>query len=330
MKMLADELEVRPQTLITDRIDKITKIADAYMGEVLPAPKSVKIELTQRCNYRCSFCALNMRESSTSDIDMDLFKRITREMREAGVEEIGVFYIGESFTVLTRLVEAITYLKKTISMPYVFLTTNGSLANPAAVAKVMAAGLDSLKWSITSSDPEEFAKIVGVKSELFWQSLDNLRAARELRDQFGYKTRLYASSIRYDDEQQAKMAPMIERWVIPFVDQHYWLPLYSFADYTGVKTQQMGYKPTPGNRGRIGALRDPLPCWCVFTEGHVCATGMLSACGFDATGRFSMADLKTVDFMTGWNSLDFQKLRRAHLNKDVAGTECENCVLYTG
>ena len=28
MKMLADELEVRPQTLITDRIDKITKIAD--------------------------------------------------------------------------------------------------------------------------------------------------------------------------------------------------------------------------------------------------------------------------------------------------------------
>lgn len=316
--------------MITERIDKITKISDEYMGEVLPAPKSVKIEITQRCNYRCSFCALTMREEPPKDLNMDLFKRITREMREAGVEEIGVFYIGESFTVLNRLVECIEYLKKTVNMPYVFLTTNGSLANPAAVQKVMAAGLDSLKWSITSSDPEEFSKIVGVKSELFWRSLDNLRSAKELRNRFGYKTKLYASSIRYDDKQQAKMQPMIDEWVAPYVDQHYWLPLYSFADATGVKTQEMGYKPTPGNRGRIGALRDPLPCWCVFTEGHVCADGHLSACGFDATGRFGMADLNETDFMSGWNSISFQNLRRAHLKKDVTGTECEHCVLYTG
>ena len=316
--------------MITERIDKITKIGPEYMAEVLPAPKSVKIEITQRCNYRCSFCALTMREEPPKDLDMALFKRITREMREMGVEEIGVFYIGESFTVLRRLVECITFLKRELKMPYVFLTTNGSLAHPAAVAQVMKAGLDSLKWSITSCNPEEFSQIVGVKQALFWQSLDNLRAAKALRDEFGYKTKLYASSIKYDDEQQAKMEPMIAEWVRPFVDQHYWLPLYSFADATGVKTQEMGYKPTPGNRGRVGALRDPLPCWCVFTEGHVTAEGMLSACGFDATARFSMANLNEVSFAEGWNSVTFQELRRAHLKKDVAGTECENCVLYTG
>ena len=316
--------------LITDRIDQITEISNERLGEILAAPKSVKIELTQRCNYRCTFCALTMREAPPLDFDMNLFRRITREMRDAGVEDVGVFYIGESFTVLKRLVEAITYLKKELAMPYVFLTTNGSLAHPAAVAQVMKAGLDSLKWSITSCNPAEFSQIVGVKPELFHQSLDNLRAAWELRNEFGYKTKLYASSIKYDDAQQAKMEPMISEWVRPFVDQHYWLPLYSFADATGVKTQEMGYKPTPGNRGRIGALRDPLPCWCVFTEGHVTAEGMLSACGFDALGRFSMADLHNMSFMQGWNSLDFQELRRAHLKKDVSGTECQDCVLYTG
>jgi hypothetical protein len=36
--------------LITDRIDAITKITEKYLGTILPAPKSVKIELTANCN----------------------------------------------------------------------------------------------------------------------------------------------------------------------------------------------------------------------------------------------------------------------------------------
>ena len=315
---------------ITDRIDKITKIKPEYMGEVLPAPKSVKIELTQRCNYRCSFCALSKRESSTTDLDFDLFKRITTEMREAGVEEIAPFYIGESFVDPKRLVAAISWLKADLKTPYVFLTTNGSLSNPEVVESCMKAGLDSLKFSVTSADEDDFKEIIRVSPKLFHKALNNIKQARLVRDRGGYSTRLYASSIKYHGDQQARMEAVLDHHVIPYVDQHYWLPLYSFADGTGQDTIKMGYKPTPGNTGRIGASRDPLPCWCVFTEGHVDAMGHLSACGFDATNRFSMADLNEVSFMDGWNSIAFQKLRKAHLKKDVTGTECENCVLYTG
>jgi hypothetical protein len=39
-----------------------------------------------------------------------------------------------------------------------------------------------------------------------------------------------------------------------------------------------------------------------------------------------MADLNKVSFEVGWNSVDFQKLREAHLNEDVTGTPCESCV----
>jgi hypothetical protein len=75
-------------------------------------------------------------------------------------------------------------------------------------------------------------------------------------------------------------------------------------------------------------LRDPLPCWSAFTEGHLRADGGLSACCFDSDGRFTMANLNEVSFMEGWNSLKFQELRKAHLAKDVTGTICESCVLY--
>jgi mRNA-degrading endonuclease toxin of MazEF toxin-antitoxin module len=49
--------------------------------------------------------------------------------------------------------------------------------------------------------------------------------------------------------------------------------------------------PTAGNQGRVGALRKPLPCWSLFTEGHVTHDGRLSACCFDHDGRFEMGDL---------------------------------------
>ena len=100
---------------ITDRIDNITRIPAAYQKAELPAPKSVKIEISPRCNYRCGFCALRTREVQPKwDMDFGLFKRVTREMREAGVEEIGVFYLGESFMNPRLLVDCIRYLKRAL------------------------------------------------------------------------------------------------------------------------------------------------------------------------------------------------------------------------
>ena len=64
---------------ITDRIDNTTKIPPQYLKAALPAPRSVKIEISPRCNYRCGFCALRTREVQPKwDMDFELFKRVTR------------------------------------------------------------------------------------------------------------------------------------------------------------------------------------------------------------------------------------------------------------
>lgn len=271
---------------------------------------------------------MQFREKSTTDLDWDLFKRITKEMREAGVVEIAPFYIGESFVDPKRLVAAIRWLKEDLETPYVFLTSNGSLCHPDIVEEVFKAGLNSLKFSVTSASEKDFKEVVRVSPRFFHKALENIKQAREIRDRGGYKTRLYASSIKYHGEQEARMQSLLDEHVIPYVDQHYWLPLYTFGAMTQHTTEDMNYKPTPGNMGRIGALRDPLPCWCVFTEGHVCADGMLSACGFDATSKYTVADLNKQSFMEAWHSASFQDLRMAHVRKDVKGTVCEDCALY--
>ncbi len=314
---------------ITERIDNITKIPPRYQAATLPAPTSVKIEISPRCNYRCGFCALRTREAQPKwDMDFGLFKRITREMRDAGVEEIGVFYLGESFMNPRLLVDCIAWLKGELAVPYVFLTSNASMAFPEAVEACMKAGLDSLKWSVNAADQQQFEKIMGVAGRLFHTSLENIASAWSVRSGGGHRTGLYASSIRYDGAQQEKMAALLAARVRPFVDQHYWLPLYSMGAFATQREAELGYRPTAGNQGRMGALREPLPCWSAFTEGHVTAEGRLSACCFDATSHWTMGDLNNVSFMDAWNSPSFVQLRAAHLKRDVRGTVCENCLAY--
>jgi organic radical activating enzyme len=233
--------------MITSRIDAITKIPDSHMGPIIPAPKSCKIEITAECNYRCSFCVKSIQPDS-STMDRALYSRVIRELREAGVEELGLFYIGESFT-CRWLPDAIREAKA-VGFPYTFLTTNGSIAYPDRVKACMEAGLDSLKFSLNFDTPDQLNTIAQVSGANWARAIDNLKAARKIRDEGGYKCGLYASSIAFDGAQGEKMREVVKD-IEPFVDEAYWLPLYGMSG----ASKANGWKPQPGNPGRLDAMR---------------------------------------------------------------------------
>jgi len=305
-------------------------MTDEYSKEVLPAPKSVKIELTGRCNFNCAFCARSMRLRDQKDMDFDLFKRLALEMKEAGVEELGLFYLGESMMV-KWLPDAIRFAKEEAGYEYVFLTTNASLSTPERVRACLEAGLDSLKFSLNYADEDQFVEIARVKKTIYGKMIANIKASRTVRDEVeaenGHRCGLYGSYIQYDGAQAEKMQAAVDD-LTPFLDEIYALPLYSQADFVAEAEEERGWAVTAGNRGRIGALTAPIPCWAAFTEGHITWDGKLSACCFDHDGRFHMGDLTTESFMDAWNSEKFQALRKAHLAKNVCGTVCEKCVAY--
>ncbi len=315
---------------ITERIDAITKIPENALCTTPPIPRSVKIELTARCNFNCSFCASRQRLRPQGDMDPELYARLVGEMRSEGVEELGLFYLGESF-LAPWLASAVWYAKKVVGYPYVFLTTNGSLATPERVEACMINGLDSLKFSFNYADVHQFEKVARVKPRLYDDMLQNIKAAWHVRayveHRTGHHCGLYASYILYDGEQGERMAEEVEA-IRPYVDEVYALPLYSQAALIDEAIGREDWTPLAGNPGRVGALRTPVPCWSAFTEGHVTFDGVLSACCFDHDGRFHMGDLTTTPFAEAWQSEKFQVLRAAHLKKDLVGTACEVCVAY--
>ncbi len=310
---------------ITERVDAITHIGETRRTACPPAPKSVKIELTARCNYRCSFCATGQKLRVKSDMSRDFYLRILEELKAIGVEEIGVFYLGESF-LLPWLPQAIRDAKEA-GFDYVFLTTNGSLATPERVQACLEAGLDSLKFSLNYADAEQFVSVARVKGRYFDAMIENVKAARRIRDENGFDCGLYASYISYDGDQGARMESLMAE-LSPYLDEFYALPLYSQADLVAADGTSRGWRVRGGNPGRADAIRPPVPCWSLFTEGRISYDGHLSACCFDHDGRFRMGDLNAVSFMQAWHSEPFQALRAAHLTGDVRDTVCNGCVSY--
>jgi hypothetical protein len=187
----------------------------------------------------------------------------------------------------------------------------------------MKAGLDSLKFSINFSDEKQLEDVAGVSGRFWKKAINNLKSARHIRDENDFKCGLYASSIAFDGEQGQKMKAVMAE-IEPYVDEAYWLPLFGM----GGASKEAGMKPSQGNPGRLGAMREPLPCWSVFTEAHITASGKLAACcfGTGSDNDLVMADLTKVSFSAGWNSVAFQELRKAHLLKDVSKTPCGECM----
>lgn len=310
---------------ITEKIDNITLVDDKWRHAILPAPPSAKLELTAACNYKCKYCIKSIRPDSRT-MDRAEFSRIIRELRDAGTVEIAPFYIGESF-LCPWLHEAIAEMRE-VGFPYIFLTTNGSACSEKKLRAVMEAGLNSLKFSLNFSDEQQFTEIAQTDSRYFRKAIEMVKVARRVRDEGGYDCGIFASSIQYDGEQGERMQAVLDE-VAPYLDEPpYFLPLFNMSG----ASLNAGMKPLPGNPGRVGCMRPPLPCWAVSKELHLTCDLRLSACCF-GTGidddSLTMANLGEVSVMSGWNSVQFQELRKAHLRGDVTGTGCERCVAAT-
>lgn len=311
---------------ITQRIDATTEIPHAYRADVIPAPQSFKWELTDVCNYKCSMCGIRGREvAGKSTTDLELFRQGAEDMFRAGVKEAGLFFIGESTIAPATLIEA-TKICKRIGYEYIFLTTNGSLMTPMLFGELASAGLTSLKFSINAADEKQFREVMGVKPALYEKALTNLKDCFELRNAKGYACRIYASSIKFDGEQQERMEKLLNERVRPYCDEHYFLPLFSeMQSPSAEKNKARGWKANAGNVGRLDKMRDALPCWSVFREAHIRVDGSMSACCFGYDDTFDCANIKD-GFMAGWNGEKYRALRKKHLSGDVHGTPCEECI----
>jgi MoaA/NifB/PqqE/SkfB family radical SAM enzyme len=281
---------------ITRSIDHTTQLKPMSecigpKGEYKPGvAKSLKMSITDDCNYGCLFCGRD-KWAESRVVDPNFVIDIGRQALEMGITKFGVFFDGESTLHPDILVKCIRGLKE-IGMPYVFLTTNGAALTEKNARAILEAGINSIKFSFNANF-EQFPELTGCGVGVLRKALANLKKLREIRDSGNFDCGIYASSIVFNKDQPKKMYPFLQEYVYPHVDEHYWLDEYSMGGEDAVENMQGIGEPIRGNSGRHGEVRPAMPCWAVFNALHVTLDGKLYSCCFPTNqDGHIMADLK--------------------------------------
>lgn len=117
--------------------------------------ETVFIELSNQCNFRCSFCPIHVSRRKPGRMDLALFKHIIADIRRHQItRRVGFHLLGEPL-LHPQAAEAIRCAKAHGLTTE--LSTNGGLLNRERAHRLMDAGLDLLSVSLETTVPEEHA-----------------------------------------------------------------------------------------------------------------------------------------------------------------------------
>lgn len=306
------------QKRVSQRVDEHTHIPDSKLTTNPTFPDAIKIEITARCNYNCSFCATKTSKRKLGDIDKNFLFRILKEAKSIGVKEIGMFLLGESF-LIKELANYIEYAKKEAKIEYVFITTNGSLCTPKRLTETIDAGLDSIKFSINAGSRERYKKEHGM--DRFDEVVQSIKWLHNYRKENKLTKPIITVSSIYMEEHKEELEAF-KNYISPFIDEFYYLPLYNQAGHVG----DVNFTKIVGNPGRLENLAKPIPCWALFNAAKITWDEKLTACCFDHDARFEIADLNTHSLLEAWNHPKFMELRDKHLKNDLDHSLCAKCL----
>ncbi len=277
-------------------------------------PTEMLVEVTNRCNHACVFCAHHKMNIKQGEIEPTLLERILQEAYDMGVRRVGMYTTGEVF-LCKNIVTHIQNAKK-IGFTYIYADTNGALATKEKMKDLLLAGLDSIKFSINAGTRETYKYIHG--RDDFETVLKNLKDCHSLKKELNLNFKIMVSYVitsKSEDELE-EFKKSVEPYVDVFVANSARTTLLQCpSDLRHLApTKHKEYKPM-------------IPCPMVFNRVHVTYDGYLTACCIDFNHDLLLADLKTMSLQEAWNCQNAVDLRKRHMEKDLCGTMCYNCVV---
>lgn len=268
----------------------------AYRRGRLRAPMllSANLELTNRCNLRCTFCPTGngRMERARGLMDPVVFRRALAGARP--LEYVLLFQWGEPllhprFAELARLAR--------VAGARTFLTTNGTLLDERRVDMLLDAGVDRVTVSV-DGDAETHERIRGVPRDRVLAGLQRLRAARDARRS---ATGVDVSMVVAPETESA--AATIDADLAGVADRVQKIPLLTQG--------QRRTRCREPWRGGLVVLQD----------------GRVTACCVDHDGELAVGDVRETSLRALYNGDRMQALRRAHVTGDLPAI-CARCTEY--
>ena len=184
---------------LKNRIKK--KVDEKHLSKDCPFPKkNLLIEVTNHCNNKCLFCYNDCMKRRKRFIDQEIVEKALTEAYELGMREVGFYVVGEPL--LDKRLKDFIKRAKEIGYEYVYITTNGILANLETVKELYKSGLDSIKYSINASNAKDYQMIH--KTNSFDLVTKNLKDVYQWKKRYKRNIKVYVSYISTDKTKNEK------------------------------------------------------------------------------------------------------------------------------
>jgi len=280
-------------------------------------PYEIFVDISSLCNHTCVFCSNSIIKRKNT-MEPSIVRRVLKEAFDNGTRSVGLYGIGEPFLV-KKLDEYVAYARG-IGYEYIFLTTNGSLATPDRVKKVLDSGLNSIKFSISAGTRQSYKKIHG--KDDFDTVLENLIWVYEYRKKSKLNYRIYVTMV-YTDETKHEIE-LLKNLVCPYIDE--WDP-HLLTNQCGNKydNNELGEIEKYNVRGRVKAET----CFQPFKGFLVTPEGYVSACVLDYQSYLIVGDINKSSLKEIWNNKIYTAFRKAHIEGNINNIICYNCLNNT-
>ena len=317
-------MEIKNNLITTTKVESLTErrgltfSIDSEIFQVNPPfPREVTIDINNRCNHKCYFCA-NIKIEKFASLETDIIYDVMRQGVENGSTDLALQATGDPF-MDKRLLKIVDKAKK-LGYQYVYLNTNGALATPDKVNAIADVGLDSIKFSISAANRQDYEAVHG--KDDFDKVVENLKSLYQYRNKKKLKLGIYVSCV-VNSKSQAddKFKELITKYC-------------DHLDYRDISNQggsmvELNNTENINDKNILGSLKpEEQNGRCVYPFNRIVINpyGYVVSCTADFLDKLSIGDVRKHSLKDIWESDVYRYLREKHLSENLQGIYCDRCL----
>lgn len=286
------------------------KLAKSYLRKddyCQGLPRTLCIEVTNRCNLKCVMCSRNSMTRKIGDMDIELFKKIIDEGKNY-LEFVGLQVMGEPL-LHKDIFKMIDYCKR--HKVKVGFSTNATMMNNGMIEGIVNSGVDHIIFAFDGATKETYEKIrISASYDNVVNNIKNfLQVKRDKRlNIFVVMQCIYMKHTENEIDEFAKM------WNIEGVN--------------AIRLRQVTYSGNAMGEKFINK-KNSFPCYWPWSQPVIMWNGDIVPCcqDFDALCTFGNLSENTLEEL--WNNEKIRSLRRELIKGNYDNISiCKNCNMY--
>jgi radical SAM protein with 4Fe4S-binding SPASM domain len=276
-------------------------------------PRVLNIEVTNKCNLRCSICP-NKEGDSFGFMDIGFLGKIIEENRDVLVGQAVFLHFGGEPLLHPDLPAIIKLLKK--NGIRTMLSTNGTLLDDAISFDLMEAGLDYIVFSFDGYTRKTYEDIRrGANFDAVKRNILNFLKIKE-ENGFGITTQIQFVKTKTN---AGEIDDFIEEWKKTNINH---INIKSFCTRAG-RVENIEEFSLRGRKDSMPSKR--CPCFSLWETLIILWNGDVLACCQDLKNEFKLGNLREHTLTDLWNSPLLVEARRKQIKGDFSMSPCSRC-----